>query len=374
MVARINEEFSPEQGGVQGMRTLISDSDNRALLAVTGLSKVMLIAHETPSTIFEPGTYQAQVITGGAVSELGAVSAAALYHEGRESRLVVAGVEGLAVSPVLNDSYMLAESVAHGAAFVRCGDYRFVKKVVCDGGYLYVLTDQVLDRIDMRASSLDRNELVRVRLADAKMFADNAYARFNDVIISDHVALLATTQGLFKNMHTLRDAAISQAADLNWQQVDLECDVQNAVSLFAVSATGREEDLARGCGGQLYVLNGFVGNNRARLNRFYVKPAHTDDDLKACIVKLPDSTKGRRYNAYQAFHSYRDVYMQDGILQLSARYTDEVEKLSVRNGFRLETKMFIPNIENGKRIVAVCREPIAGSLLVAGDFGVRVLE
>lgn len=373
LVAAINTTFSPNEGGVHSLRTLVADQQ-QALLAVTGLKKVLLIAHEMPSTIFEPGCFDQRLLTGGALSELGAITCVALYEEA-DKYLVVGGVEGLAISPKLGGDYVLPDGQAAGDQFVRFGDYRFVKKIVCDNGYAYILTDHCLDRIDLQASCFESNELVRVRLADVRQFAKaHEYACFNDVIISDHAAFLATTQGLWINKNSVAQATINSAADLGWYRYDLECDIENVVSLYAVSQTGLEHDVARGCGGQLYVINGFVGKNRARLNRLYVRPVDQVTDAQPLLAKLADSTKGRCFNAYQVFQSYRDMYVADGLLRLSARYTDYAERLSVKHGFKPETAILVPQSEQSRKIVAVCREPIAGSLLVAGDFGVRVLE
>ncbi len=372
---QVNSLFTPEEGGVHGLFTFHMPQKEQAALVVTGLKKIMLAIHEYRNTTFEPEPLQVCAIEGGVLNEIGAITAATLCTDRR--LMFIGGVDGIAISDDSLWNKLDAYGDGIGDYFVRVGDYRFVKKLMYDNGYLYVLTDKMLDRIDVRASSFATNQLVRVRLASVNQLDGfTQYSSFNDCIVSEKMALLATSHGLLRvgNGENIADPQLRDA-QLSWQEVELEGDIKGVVRLTAISATGKEEDVARYCGGHVYAIAGYIGKDRARINRLYVSSTTNAPINDDAVARLPGYLGKKIGDAYASFKSFRDIFMTDGILNISARYqNDDTGPLSLTNGFHKENIIMVPDAESASRIVGVRRDPLTGSLLVAGDFGIRILE
>ena len=144
--------------------------------------------------VFDPS--QLLAFNGAILDELRPINAAEIGANDTHGWIFVGGVNGLAVLCNSDGSgWQLNEGLDYdlepirNMAFKRIGNYKFVRKIIADKQFLYVLTDTVLDRIDLNTIdfTLDADELVVTPLADAITLAKNSYGTFYDLIISENV-------------------------------------------------------------------------------------------------------------------------------------------------------------------------------------------
>ncbi|HJZ22982.1 MAG TPA: hypothetical protein VJ201_00855 [Candidatus Babeliales bacterium] len=226
------------------------------------------------------------VFSGGELEALGELSAISCVNDGKQGWLCVGGVHGLAV---LSTSEGAGGSsldglgvVRNGMKFRKVGDFKFVKKIVNDGKYLYVLTRNELSRINLETTNFGDSgkvDLMLLARSGQKEFLGQ-YTSFADVIISGRFAVLATSKGLYR-VGNGSNIMVQDFNSLSWKPVLLRESVGPVQRLVAVTSTGREQDVAYK--GQLYVLTGHGADGESQLYRLFI-----NDDQ----AEITDSTVG----------------------------------------------------------------------------------
>ena len=186
--------------------------------------------------------------------------------------------------------------------FKCIGNFKYIRKLIGDEHFLYVLTDEYLDRIDIQKSNFSTNQLSITRLADAKHLANNSqYALFYDAIISAHFAAIGTSHGLFCTSE-ISDVRTSLVSALEWKHVAVPMACGPIVALMAIHSGSRAQDLACYPAAQLFAVSACQSTDQARIHRFVlygqgakenIKPLHdyNQKDSIGFFVKLPGFTK-----------------------------------------------------------------------------------
>ncbi|BDC34065.1 hypothetical protein Noda2021_00230 [Candidatus Dependentiae bacterium Noda2021] len=407
LVDLVCKEFPESSGGVQGFFDFPYQTPglgNSSLAVAVGLKKVMVIetsvcedqkvkAHTGSDFCLGNTAFNDIVLTptpdtttlvcaGHTCEQLGAITTATIASGYDQSTLVVGGVKGVAVlcdpsGKGWNTHEGLAPHFANlaGFSFTKIGDYSFVRKVIADENYLYVLTDTVFDRIAIDTSNFATNTLDITRLAthnDGSIAQKNII--FTDALVSNKLALLATSQGLYRigNGNDCRRACNSLSCQ--WTPVLVPGTSMPILQLVGVSSTSVSTDFAKHEGGMLYVLSGYRGTNRSRLNRFSVNSlinASIDDSV---LMHLPDVGVMNQTSTYANMGSYRNAIVSDGSMLLNCRDKEFSEKL-VLNAHVRGIKQPIPlDLKEFNHVSALVRNSAVGCWMISGDFGLRVHE
>lgn len=358
-----------DKGGIQGVTDLVATaslfsqaSGTRSSAAIfTGFQTVVLAETAadngdilTPVTtypqtqMFEDGTLQgftspAQYIsmTGGVLSDLAAIIAATVVNDGTQSWIVVGGNGGLAVLAMPDGSGIPNGSITQNLSGLSpelswqpLGNYSNVRKLVCQNGFLYILTDTLFERVELTVDILQGTAPFNAtNLATAGAIPNKLYLFFSDVIVSEPLVVLATSSGLIRggNGVSVQDAASAQ--EMNWTEVVMPETTGCATRLLAITQTGQETDLYQetpGVSGNLYVLSGNVSLDQARIYRYvvtYSSSGITDTTLQLFndyfVVGQPTFFINMGY--------YRNFFYTDGLLWSTSRSRYILEKLFVQS-------------------------------------------
>lgn len=336
-------------------------------------------------------------ISGGDLALISPIIAAEIAASATQGWLVCGGCRGVSIlSDDRGNGWDLATGLGPnfaglnaGMSFKRVGNYRFVRKLICDEQFLYVLTDTKLDRINLNEGHIGRNVIAPVTLATTDHVPGiGSNGTFLDCIISGKFALIATSGGMVRIGNARDITAIADEQDANWTVVPVPESDGCVYKLIPFSISGRAQDLARNQGGELYALGAYRGKERAQVNRFVVHGLNEDDDVNdSTILPLPDLFIKDRLSYLVNFGDLRTVFATNGSVFFHARSHEHgvnarVDTLPIvqsppQSGFRFQgPRSLVVNtgISGDSFIGAILRDSASGSWIISGDFGLRINE
>ncbi|MBT3455641.1 hypothetical protein HN446_01120 [bacterium] len=437
LVAQLEQDLSSECGGIQGLfdfsRSTPGFTDVAAskisMMVATGYKKVVLLeTGRSVASVYTPdtgdfattkktydeakikltdspvGTTKIMSFSGGVLDDLGPITQAEVAKAGNKAWLFAGGVGGLAVLCAANgdgwaaatgyglklgfEGINLVGGVDTEVQFREVGDYSYIKKIVSDGNFLYVLTNNKLDRIDLTSVDLSNFDSTAdvVTLANTETFFGNStFDCFSDLIISGNFALLATSNGLYRVGNGNNISTETSEDDVSWALVDVPDGLPTILQLFAVCPTGRAQD----CTGadmysQLYVLSAYSGYDQARVNRFLLSDSSggiVDDTIKPLES---DSFVNGTNSFFINYGLFRDSFATDGAMYFAQRSKDGsagplVQALA--SGYTCGKMYLIKKAYNlslglsdANTIGKIVRNSASGAWIVNGDFGLKVNE
>jgi hypothetical protein len=329
------------------------------------------------------------VISGGALGDLGAITAAEMASYDDQRYLFAAGPGGVVV---------LSRNNIGGLTFKKIGNYSMVRKIIHDGPYVYVLTDKQVDRIDLHSltyKGIENLHTVTCALVPAENYR---VVSFTDLVVSGKFALLGTSRGLYRigNNCDISNPTLTESNQLSWTEVAIPQGLTSVVKLCPVSTTGRAQDVAQGVGGIVYVVNGSVGKNQSRLHRFAVKGTDYIEIDDTTIQPIRDCYLGSNNKEgiptyFINLGEYAHLCCLEGASLLFGRNQQGKDKAylhalpydsNIPVGIRSSTPRYhatsVPsmalNVDSATTITSVVRNSITGSILVGGNFGLRANE
>lgn len=334
---------------------------------------------------FPVGNTNAIAISGGALANLKPIVTSAIGQAGAAFRapnggwLFVGGIGGLAVLAdedgagwgLLGDKFT---GLRAGMSFKTIGNYSFIRKLMADNGYLYVLSDSTLDRINLEASDFATGDLAVTTVATAEKLSVKSLV---DFVVSDSFVLLGTTNGLF----TLSNNGNIQTVNSNaeWEAVDLPEGLACISQIYPISQTLLPQDVARYQGGNIYVLDTDPGKNRSMVHRFSLTVTGTSTKF----AMLPDQFIENYPSYFVEFEGMRNWIMPDGDFLYEGRdrtYHNDplvfIASQRLRSGVRLEgnTNPLIYGTTQGEFFVPMIRNSATGTLLLPTDQGLTAYE
>ncbi|HZW61497.1 MAG TPA: hypothetical protein VFF04_04705 [Candidatus Babeliales bacterium] len=401
----LNNQFASGLGGIQSLNDFPLNSpglhDISALIA-TGFNKVVLVETGqinagtfTPTkgndflnvATFDNGALTRDVsanvvsIAGGVLDDIGPIITAdvAVNTVTQQGYLFVGGSGGVAVLSNPNGTGWDATTqlgaqfngLTTGMLFNIVGNYSSVLKVVYDEDFLYVLTNSQLDRLDLSAPGFPATTVATLNT----VLTDPVGGSFLDVIISSKLALLATNHGLYRVGNGNDIQVATNGDEVGWIFVPLQESIGPVTKIITASVTGRDQDVARGNGGNVYVLNAYIGKDRAQIIRFSIAPVDLAAIDDATVQPLPDITFKNSPAPFINFGSYRNQYATDGALYLHSLDRDLSENPTVVAGNIKRLFTIVPlDFAGFSTIVRLVRNSASGSWLVAGDSPMRFNE
>lgn len=364
--AHLNNQFCKENGGIHELIEWDTPELGQPLLCTIGC-KTIALGHlkDNSVTVFA---------NNDVLAELGPLSTAEVAI-GNTGWLFVGGVHGLAaLADSDGNGWNTADGLKHfdqlqGMKFIKVGDYQFVRKIIYDEHYLYILTDAALDRIDLNSFDVFGPHNA-VRLATAANSTGTQHALLKDCIISQKFALIAHTAGLDR-IGDGKDIRTDTQETISWQALPVSKELGQIVGLYPFCKTGRAQDCARDAS-QLYVLCGDRSKNLGYLCRFAIRSVINKPVDEGTIMPLPDyMILGSSRNCFVQIGFYSNVFATDGASFFTVPETrDPKTPLAFHNFGR--SKVALPlDIENSSKISRIMRSS-CGSWLIAGDFGLRI--
>jgi hypothetical protein len=403
--ALIAQELPPQDGGVQGCNSfspLSAGLADRSLCVVTGSKKIIIAptgkvvdGHVIPSFDEMP-----VVRADEPLQELGMIysveCAAVSCGENTQGLLFVGGSQGLAVLVHEdgtgwvsdgNASETFAELIQH-MHFKKIGNYSCIRKLVYDRGSLYVLTDTRLDRIHVSGSDFAQGNIKVDTVVLAQELQPNQTCIFSDCVISEKLAVLGTSCGLFYTRAEC-DVSLIRSGQRVWEKYSIPGGADSVIKLHAMSTTGRLQDCTRGVGGMLYVLNGYKGSSVTYVHRFAIPNTEQAQVTQLPLQLLPDHHFYQQPSYYRRYQGEKSLFATDGSVYFVAQnrqtkkakemtWGDEPDKSAPYLGIEYSTISLnrIPLHFEGyaNRFTEIMREEATGCWMAAGDFGLLVNE
>ncbi len=311
-----------------------------------------------------PGISGINTITGKTIKNLGAITAATIAGQyGQNTRFIfLGGSGGLAYADINN-----------GGALTVIPGFSYVRKIWVDGAafssnvpYVYVLTNKALYRLSYNEATFDQ-----VTLATIASLNLMSQSTFSDVTIVNNYALLATSLGFFQSQGSGVDIATG-ITDLTWQKITLPNNVQAVTRLSLISTTTSETDyITQNKGGNLYVLCADVPNKKALVYRYAINGTS--------LQFIPDTFPSAQndINPYMYFTEYRNYYCANNALNFSMapQYLSTFSFIQTTDQSGQARPQKIPfGVLNGDTMGNLVRSGALGSMMIYGNFGVRVHE
>jgi len=401
---QINNLYPVTNGGVQGLIDVPFGTPglNDISMTIVGGNQIVTLTQmgstngtqQCPETgnfaanslLFENGTISQNItgsplmltIQGGALNNVGPIVTAAIGTNAYQGYLFVGGSHGLAVLTQPNGAGWNTitglgpnfAGLTNGMAFQTLGNYSFVRNLIVDGNFLYVVSAKQVDRIDLTTAPAFTATTIA---SDVSLVFDK-----NDTVLdgvfSGKLALLATSKGVFRTSNGNDVSAITTDNNSYWTTVPVPGSVVPPQLFFVSSTTGNPTDVARNNGGMVHLLSAYLGASRARVNRFSVADVSSSPIDNNTVVPIPDEEIEGYSTAFLTFNGFRSTYTCDGALSLHSigktlLISPYVRTLALRTGAPAPL-----DNGNGTLIGQVLRSSTSGSWLVAGDFGIRINE
>lgn len=424
------ETFAQADGGIQGLNNFVVTSttygtstpgllDISALVA-TGKDTVMLIqtshvisggvipttgANFGPETLFTNGTITQNLpngsskivsISGGILEDIGPLTVAEVARDGSSGSkcyLFVGGSNGVAIlsaadgsgwDPIggLSDGF---SGLAAGMSFKKIGNYTNVKKLINDDQYLYILTDQTLDRINITTNAVGLGSISPTTIATpASIPGLTATGSFLDALISEKLLILATSKGLLRIGNGL-DVRTVDAAGVSWQRIDAPETVGPIQQLIAITTSHRAQNFARDTNGSnVIALSGYRGKNQSQIVRYSISPTTSSGVVDTTIEQINDLYVEDIPSYFASFGSFRNLAGSDGALYFGAvSKREDTDPLvttffadgGVQTGSHFLMNKLLPiDFSGSDLITALLRNSATGSWLSAGDTGIKANE
>lgn len=418
-IGALAQKFPRQNGGIQGLfdfpintptlngiSLIVAVTNNTVTLAASGDSHTGNYCpnfgdYTTDQFEFDNGTISQSVpgaqkprlltITGGDLAKIGSITQAEIASDMLADPfgyLFVGGTAGLAVLAAPNGQGWMSlstyfDGIITGMAFKKIGNYSFIRKLYAEDGFLYVLTDKQLDRINLAASDFETGSLSVVTLAsnNASVSGLDKKDTFTDFVASGKFAVIATSKGIYRvgNGNDIRTA--SGFASVDWTKIALPETVGPVTRLVPITATGRAQDLAKNGGGELYILNAYVGKNLSQIYRFAVKDIAVAPVDGNTIQLFPDFFLTGIPAPLFDFNGFRDLIYTDGSALLHAEDQDLLQNPFVLILFGLQTGVSstpsqpVPlSLFNASIFQRLMRSSASGAWVIGGDFGIQVSE
>jgi len=325
-----------------------------------------------------PAGTRVVAIEGGALNSIGSIVAAEIANQDNNGRLFIGGVNGLGVLVDGSGNGWGAsgigidfEGLTADMAFKIVGNYRFIQKIISDGDFVYVLTPNKLDRIDVTMSDFTTGTLSVVTVADiTQLLPSSDSGSLCDIVISEKLAILATSLGLLRVGNDANIQMATNTAEVSWTVLPVPFGVGPGYTLQAISTTGRPQDLANGAPGNLYVLTANLGNNRSRLSRFAIKDVNGSEINENTIQLLSDVYQEGVKQYFLNPGNVVQRFFTDGALVLLGMN----KNLSINPGVYSTRANISIDLARSCTIVRIHKNSASGSRLIVTDTGIFTNE
>lgn len=264
-----------------------------------------------------------------------------------------------------------------GQTWKKIGDFSFVKKLVWDSTYLYVLTSTHLYRINLDPTKFTANATTPLDAATvitARNLDKNTYLL--DLIMDNGYGLLGTTSGLYILTNgSMQKIVIPQGLP--------------AISKLIAIAPNQNPQRSFKTLSNLYVLNNTFGTQQARLHRFAIQDGIIQH-LPDTIAAQPGSTTQGIPSPFITFDNYISSYFTDGSWNIANSYFSGVNQprestatpfvqqiyAGVRSGLSSSQSIMpaltayapLNFVRTGPNILEMIRETTSGAVIAAGAF------
>lgn len=259
----------------------------------------------------------------------------------------------------------------------KIGNFSFIKKLIWDKDYIYILTSNSLYRIKLEADKFTINssaDLKIEKIFKAKDISPTTYLL--DAIIDDGYCLLGTTSGLYRlDNGSLLKISLPGGLPAVSQITAITPNYQASRSFKKLS--------------NIYVLNNTFGTQQSKIYRLVIQDGSISMFPDTLVASRLDLSKGLP-SAFITFDNFISSYFTDGSWNTAQSYylgPNQAENaaatpsvLQVQAGVHsgqsssqtimpmLTNQPSLPFLRFTGNILNMTRETTSGALIVAGEF------
>lgn len=250
-----------------------------------------------------------------------------------------------------------------GMRVKKIGNYAMVRKLIYDAGFLYVLTDETFDRIDLE------HDFAITRLATIKKMTDQRFSLFYDAIVSENCALITSSAGLFRvgNNHNIQ---IDNEKSMEWTSLNVPDATDLPLFLIPMTVSGRACDWARGVG-QVYIITGSYTKQGARVHRYAINNPENSPITDSTIEPVADLVIKDHYSDIGNLVTCSDCFATDGLFFFAAFRSKKNKPMQLYNGLTKSRTHINLEIAAEDVITSISRNSYYGNWLIAGSFGLK---
>lgn len=333
-------------------------------------------------------------IAGGVLDDSGILTTAEIVSYSSNGYVIVGGTNGVAIlsrtdGSGWNTATGLADALSgltNDMSFKKVGDYTFVRKIINDDNFLYILTDTTFDRIDLTMGNIGLGIINPVALATANALH---VSTFLDTVVTEKLALLATSAGLIQSGIGANVQTAATISDALWTPITLAESAGPVHQLYPQTTDGRSQQLGRSVfGGTVYVVSANYGKNRARLHRLSVANVLEEPVTGNTVHIIPDLFIKNQLSYFVDFSQMIQNFATDGALFFFAKDAMQSSAISLKalpaqinawpkTGFRFlgARSIAVPaSFDNGTITSSLIHNCATGSFTITGDFGLQIQE
>ncbi|HLJ31709.1 MAG TPA: hypothetical protein VKU36_04685, partial [Candidatus Babeliales bacterium] len=335
------------------------------------------------------------IISGGALTNVGPITALEIGTTATNGWLFVGGSQGLAVlaqedgtgwNPATQLSNNL-NGLQSGMRFITIGNYTFIQKLIYDNDFLYVIAHDKVDRINLTSSDFGTNTLDVTTIISNGTQNVATRGGFLDGLFSQALGIIATTDNLLRIGDSKDVRTITNEIDANWTEITIGENAGPPTALYAVAATNRLQDITTHQGGHFYVLTADAGLDQSRINRFAVQPLTATAPVNNNTVQAFDDLFVKNIPSFLlSFGEFRSNFATDGALYFATRNQNgELPPTALItpptpapqvgiSGIGDRSTPVLLDFQAGTEINYFARSQASGSWIAAGNFNTQVLE
>jgi len=386
LVTMLRTAYPASNGGIRTLYEASSDIQggtpgfvNESVLVAAGKGKLTVVetACRDEHGVLCPhyGSRATDVVehfAGGALQMLGAIDTVTSVATDNQAWLWAGGVNGLCVlaQPTgagWNPHQGIGSRLCGlaGMQWFPVGNYRFVRKLIHDGNFLYVLTFDRLDRIDVNTSLFGpHGHVVATTIARRE---ECGGAGFNDCLVSDKCALLATTVGLYRTGNGCDARTAHTSSDMHWTHMPVPGSQDPIIKLLPITTTHHSYDVARYGGGNVYVLSSYQGYKRSSLARCIIGDVTQCAMADDTVQWFHDEFLQGQQQSFRRCAGFVTNFVTDGASFMYMRPQGANTSLYAIQDRHPERDLALPIIFPGERLPWMQRLVAHGSWIIAGD-------
>lgn len=313
--------------------------------------------------------FKTLMFTADQLASIGAPTCAEIGINDQQGWIFIGGTKGLAcICDSQGNGWPMPAGLSdlsqlQGMRAQSIGTYSMIRKLMFDAGYLYVLSDEFFDRIDLQ------NGFATTRLAQIKNLADQRYSIFYDAIVSDSCALITTSAGMFR-VGNDRSIKVDDERSLDWTSMKVPDATDLPLFLIPMSVSSRANDWARGAG-QVYIITGSYTKQGARVHRYAVNHPEGLPITDQTIAPVADLVIKDHYSDIGSLLACSDCFATDGLFFFAPIRPKKNKPMQLYNGLTKGRTLINLELKPEDVITSIARNSYYGNWLVAGSFGLK---
>ena len=387
------------KGGTQGIfnfgQSTPGFNNEMSIIATTGFNNVALgqtgYTTPAPSSEFKIKTItESDVVPFNDIGNSGAIVALEIADDSLNNHWLFAG--GITGLYALTDKFgvtkngnfaTVADFSNNGQTWNSVGNFTYIKKLISDKNFLYILTPTCLYQISLDPNKFinpTTTELNPIKILTSSQLSQSSYLL--DIIIDNGFCILGTTNGMYS-------FNIENSTTKTLNKITIPSGLPAVTQLFVTSTSNTPQKSFKKLS-NLHVLNNNFYNQQSRVNRFIISNSIIEPFNDSILNS--DAQPNGIPTSFIRFNQYTSNWFTDGSWNLASNYflgiTEQAPTSpsilqvfsNAKNGqsssqiiiHLLSTYVPTEFLKNVNNFLGIIRESTSGACIASGNFPTRI--